>query len=122
MTVLDHVNVRASDQEAVRDFLVLALGAEVGPRPPFGFPGYWLYLGGKPVIHTSPRPSGGTEVGWIDHIAFGPFAFEETKARLDASGLDYRVSGIPATGIRQFFLTGPEGVKVELQCPEPGAS
>jgi catechol 2,3-dioxygenase-like lactoylglutathione lyase family enzyme len=118
MTGIDHVNIRATDQEAVRDFLIAALGAEVGPRPPFDFPGYWLYLGGRPVIHTSPRPAGEQHVGWMDHVAFGPFAFEATKARLDASGLSYRVSGIPGTAIRQLFVTGPEGVKLELQCPE----
>ena len=29
----------------------------------------------------------------------------------------YVVGGIPGTGIRQLFVTGPEGLKLELQCP-----
>ena len=59
MIRFDHVNIRVSDQEAVRDFLVAVIGVKEGPRPPFDFHGYWLYLGDLPVIHLAPRDRAG---------------------------------------------------------------
>jgi hypothetical protein len=31
--------------------------------------------------------------------------------------MDSPVSVMPGTGLRQIFVQGPEGVRVELQCP-----
>lgn len=114
----DHINVIAADQEAMRDFLVTVLGVEEGFRPPFDFPGYWLYLDGKPIIHTGHRSPSEDPSGWVDHLAFGPFNFDEQCARLDKAGLKYGVGGIPGAPIRQIFVSGPEGAKIELQCPD----
>jgi len=116
---LDHINIRAADQEAMRDFLVATLGLEVGFRPPFDFAGYWLYLGDQPIVHMqAPRASDGEAGrGWVDHIAFGPFDFDEQCARLDKAGVRYRTSGVPGTPVRQIFVEGPEGIKLELNCP-----
>ena len=114
---LDHINIRAVDQEAMKEFLVVVLGLEVGFRPPFDIPGYWLYLGDQAIVHLMGTPKA-TGAGWVDHIAFGPFDFEAQCARLDSAGLEYGVGGIPGTGMRQIFVSGPEGAKIELQCPE----
>ncbi len=118
MIALDHINIHAFDQEAVRDFLVAVLGVEEGFRPPFSFPGYWLYLDGKPLIHIQGRNPANSSNGWVDHIAFGPFGFDQQKQRLDAAGFAYTEAGIPGTSIRQLFVSGPEGLKLELQCPQ----
>jgi len=48
---LNHVTIRPHDIEATRDFCVDIVGLREGARPPFGFPGYWLYAGDVPVIH-----------------------------------------------------------------------
>ncbi len=119
MIALDHINIHAEDLEAARDFLLAALpGLTQGFRPPFDFKGYWLYLGDKPIIHMQTRAAGMGGRGWIDHLAFGPFDFDTEKARLDRGGFSYMVGGIPGTGIRQLFVMGPEGLKLELQCPD----
>ncbi|MBN9305400.1 MAG: hypothetical protein BGO82_02810 [Devosia sp. 67-54] len=121
MIALDHVNIHAEDLEAARDFLLAVLpDLRQGFRPPFGFEGYWLYLGEEPVIHMQTRAGGMGGRGWIDHLAFAPFDFATEKARLDAAGLAYTEGGIPGSGIRQLFVSGPEGLKIELQCPEAG--
>ena len=114
----DHVNIRPRDMEAMRDFLVAVLGLQVGERPPFAFPGYWLYAGETAVIHLQP-PKEGTGPGepLINHIAFGPFDYEAKLAEVEAGGWPLRLSRIPGTSIRQIFVTGPEGIRVELQCP-----
>ena len=113
---LDHVNIHAYGQEKLRDFLIALLGVEVGPRPPFDVPGYWLYLDGRPVIHTwlKTTPRG---PGWVDHVAFGPCGDPDQKREaLRALGFPFRETRLPASDIIQFFVTGPEDVKIELQC------
>jgi catechol 2,3-dioxygenase-like lactoylglutathione lyase family enzyme len=114
MISFNHINIRSTDLAATRDFLVGLLGLRDGFRPPFDYPGNWLYLGDTPIIHTSllttPDPH-----GWVDHIAFAGFDFEAERARLDAGGYRYVAGGIPG-GPRQLFVSGPDGLKVELQC------
>ena len=117
--LLDHVNIHARDQEALRDFLIAVLGLQTGWRPGFDVPGYWLYLDGRPVIHTWPRTSA-PGAGWVDHIAFGPCGDPATKrAELVALGLPFAETRLVDTDIVQFFITGPEGIKLELQCRPP---
>jgi catechol 2,3-dioxygenase-like lactoylglutathione lyase family enzyme len=116
MIRFDHINIRVTDQEEVRDFLIPVVGLKVGPRPPFSFHGYWLYLGDQPVIHLAPRDHPGT-VGWVNHVAFVGYDFEEKAAELRAAGFPFKVQTLPGTDIRQLFLDGPEGLRVELQCP-----
>ena len=43
---LAHFSVRTTDVEASRQFYVEVLGFKEGFRPPFKFPGLWLYRGG----------------------------------------------------------------------------
>ena len=119
MIALNHINIHADDLEAARDFLLAVLpDLRDGFRPPFDFKVYWLYLGEVPIIHMQTRSKGMGGRGWIDHLAFAPFDFDAEIARLDAGGLSYTLGGIPGTGIRQIFVHGPEGLKIELQCPE----
>lgn len=118
MIGIAHINIRAVDMDGMCAFLIGVLGLEHGPRPDFDFPGHWLYLDGKPIIHMMLRDPDTPETGWIDHLAFGPFDFDEQLARMKAGGFDYKVGGIPGTGIRQLFVSGPEGAKIELQCRE----
>ena len=120
MIRFDHVNIRVSDQEAVRDFLINVVGVSVGPRPAFSFPGYWLYLGDQPVVHLAPRDAAG-EVGWVNHIAFTGFDFAAKSAALDQAGVPYQVQTLPGTAIKQIFVNGPEGLRIELQCPPHAA-
>ena len=115
----DHVNIHARDQGAMRDFFIALLGLKVGWRPGFDFPGYWLYLGDQAIIHLQDRKTG-LGPGWVDHICFGPFGDPDTKrAELKALGFPFVETRLPDTEIFQFFVTGPEGIKVELQCKRP---
>jgi len=113
---IDHVNIHAYDQEAMRDFLVALLGLEVGWRPSFDVHGYWLYLDGRAVIHTwvKTSPPG---PGWVDHIAFGPCGDAAAKrAELTRLGFPFSETRLRDTDIIQFFVTGPENIRIELQC------
>lgn len=113
---LDHVNIHVYDLMAARDFLVRLLGVEVGWRPSFEVPGDWLYLDGRAVIHTWLK-SQERGPGWVDHVAFGPCGAPEAKrAELQRLGYAFTEAGLIDTDIIQFFVHGPEGMKIELQC------
>ncbi len=89
-----------------------------GPRPPFDFPGAWLYSEGHPVLHLndiSPtdkpqRPDSGV----IDHIAFGSRGFDAIKQHLTGKGVSFRVNEVPNSTRRQIFLTDPNNILIEL--------
>ena len=89
-----------------------------GPRPPFDFPGAWLYSEGHPVLHLNDiagtdrqqRPDSGV----IDHVAFGSRGFEAMKKHLTGKGIDYRVNVVPNSTRRQIFLRDPNNVEIEL--------
>jgi catechol 2,3-dioxygenase-like lactoylglutathione lyase family enzyme len=116
---LHHVNIRAADIEATVAFYVEAVGLSEGARPPFGFPGAWLYDGASPAVHlTQAAGPADNAAPAVDHLAFAYDALDEALARLDRLNIDYtRPKLVPGTEIRQCFVTDPNGVTVELQGP-----
>lgn len=125
---IEHYLVLSDDMEATRDFYRDALGMHEGPRPPLGFPGYWMYLGDTPVIHiaewvtyTTHSNSKGIAVstraestGAIDHIAFTATGYDEVLARLTRNGIPADRNEQPGGRLRQLFLQDPNGVKIEI--------
>ena len=121
---LNHFLVLAEDLDATRDFYVDVLGLAMGERPPFEFPGYWLYLGDRAVVHLASkdpegrgRSDGKSGTGAIDHIAFEASGLADMTARLDALGIPVRQRIVPGVGLRQLFIRDPNGVTVELTYP-----
>ena len=118
---LDHVNVRTGDLEAMRAFFEEVVGLEVGDRPPFDFPGYWLYSEGEAVVHLVgiDASKAETSAGPVDHFAFRGGDYATQKSAVERAGLRFRENDVPGTSIRQIFVSGPEGVRVELQFKRP---
>ena len=119
---IDHVLIRASDLDAMRAFFTDGLGLTVGPRPPFPFPGYWLYAGDAPVIHLRDAgeveaPNGNPGPWPFDHVAFAGDDYGELVCRLRAHAIAFVERDLPGGGIRQVFVTGPDGVRVEIRFP-----
>lgn len=126
---LNHLLVLAADMCAMRDFFVDVIGLEDGPRPPFSFPGHWLYSEGEALIHLA---QGGDDVerenylgnavrggaGPIDHLALTGAAPGALLDRLRRADADYMVRHVPAENHMQIFIRGPEGVKVEMLFPQ----
>ena len=116
--VLDHYNVSTRKLGETIRFYEDVLGLRNGPRPPFDFPGAWIYSEGRPVLHLndiSPtdqpqRPDSGV----IDHIAFGSRGFEAMKQHLAGKDIPFRINVVPGSSRRQIFLTDPNNVLIEL--------
>jgi catechol 2,3-dioxygenase-like lactoylglutathione lyase family enzyme len=131
---LEHYLVLTDDLDGTRDFYAKALGMRVGPRPPLGFPGYWLYLGEVPCIHVAEWESyriysAGAGIGMtarapgtgpVDHIAFNGSDVASIKSALIAHSVKFAVNDIPSIGLTQLFLHDPNGVKVEINVRESG--
>jgi catechol 2,3-dioxygenase-like lactoylglutathione lyase family enzyme len=112
---LDHVNIRTADLPAITAFYQDVLGLELGPRPPFGSPGSWMYAGGHPIVHISSRrgdPMQGSSQ--IDHIAFGATGIAATLEKLKSHKIAYQCVIVPESEVRQVFFLDIEGNKLEL--------
>ncbi|HWD26579.1 MAG TPA: VOC family protein [Rhizomicrobium sp.] len=120
--MLEHYTIRCASLEATRDFYRDVLGLGVGARPDFPFKGFWLYLGGVPIVHlvdaaeSAQRdgPHRGADTAALDHIAFRGVDIEATRATLRAHDLDFRETGVPGGRLRQIFVKDPDGILIEM--------
>ena len=77
---LDHVNIRTSKARETMNFYTEILDFMEGFRPPFNFPGVWLYAGESAVIHLVfdySEPS--DNYNPVGHIAFRSSGYKETR-------------------------------------------
>ncbi|MBX3664331.1 MAG: VOC family protein [Burkholderiales bacterium] len=140
---LDHYSIRTPDIEASRRFYTEVMGFTAGFRPPFNFPGIWLYNGAQypettGVVHIigidpddpqglkdylgdrDPAPLEGT--GTVDHMAFTATGLADMRARLARHGIAFRERTVPALGLHQLFFEDPSGVTLELNYPAAEAA
>jgi catechol 2,3-dioxygenase-like lactoylglutathione lyase family enzyme len=113
---LDHVNIRTADLAAAKRLFVDVLGLRDGWRPPFPFPGAWLYAGDKDIVHLVEvtAPAAPSDASALDHFAFDIADYDEVLKRVEACGLPFRATATPGTSVRQIFVRDPNGVTVEL--------
>jgi len=134
---LAHFSVRTTDLEASRRFYTDILGFQEGFRPPFDFPGLWLYRGGDEadygIVHIigidRNDPQGLVEYlgdkdesslhgsAAVDHLAFLATDLGGMKQRLQQVKLPFRERTVPGLGLHQVFVEDPSGVTIELNFP-----
>ena len=95
------------------------LNLKPGARPPFTFPGAWLYAdagrGKDPILHIVAGVDGKRLVkGVIDHMAFTGSGLAAAVARLKAAKVEYELRRLPEYGTWQLFFFDPNGAKVEI--------
>ena len=142
---IDHYSIRTLDLEASRKFYTDVVGFTVGPRPPFKFPGLWLYNGEPPkdldsaegnygIVHIIGvdlnDPSGlieylgdvdltklGEAQGSIDHIALATRGRASLVARCEQNGVSFFERTVPTMGLHQVFIKDPSGITIECNFP-----
>jgi catechol 2,3-dioxygenase-like lactoylglutathione lyase family enzyme len=112
---MNHFTVLTDDLDRTLGFYVDGLGLEVGPRPPFDFPGAWLYADGRPILHVvAGRKMPEPRAGVLDHMAFTARDLRGVKAKLAEMNVPYDLRQVPGGGVWQLFCHDPSGAKVEL--------
>ena len=142
---VDHYSIRTLDLEGSKRFYTEVIGLKVGPRPPFDFPGYWLYSGDPPGdLHNSARNYGMVHLmgcnpddprslneyvgdrdpatlkgstGALDHVAFAATGRTAMAERCRRHSVDFFERAVPLLGLHQMFIKDPDGVTIELNYP-----
>ena len=142
---IDHYSIRTLDVEASRKFYTEILGLTVGPRPPFDFPGVWLYNGEPPanyensennygIVHVmgvdrdnpqalidymggADRDTQQASTGALDHVALAVTGRAGMLERCRRNNVEYFERTVPALGLHQVFIKDPNGVTIELNFP-----
>jgi catechol 2,3-dioxygenase-like lactoylglutathione lyase family enzyme len=115
----DHVNVVTNAHPQALTFFRDVMGWHSGARPPFPFPGDWLYQQGDAFMHAvHAEPSDAAPALRLHHLAFRS---DENSAdvlqRVRASGLPHTVTAVPGEAVLQIFVTLPGGLVIELDTP-----
>ena len=112
---MNHFTVLTDDLERTLAFYVDGLGFAVGPRPPFDFPGAWLYAGDRPILHVvAGRHLPESRAGVLDHMAFSARDLRGEKAALERMNVRYDLRRLAGSDQWQLFCHDPSGAKVEL--------
>lgn len=121
---LNHFTIRVRPEalDETARFYTEVLGLALGYRPPFGFPGHWLYCGESAVVHlvgTGEEPAGeaAPSTGRLDHIAFRATGIAEMRRRLKRHGIAHQERTVPDVGLKQVFVRDPNGILIELNYP-----
>ena len=112
---MNHFTILTDDVAATVEFYRDLLGLVDGPRPPFDFPGAWLYAGERPILHVvGGRNADELRPGVIDHMAFSAEDLSETLALLASRNIAHTCRRLPGGGTWQVFFHDPNGARVEL--------
>lgn len=112
---LDHVNVRTANVPAMVAWYEKVLGMPSGKRPPFPFPGAWLYAGEHAVVHlvgVADNPENRDPK--IEHFALQAKGLAAFEARLAELGERYEKRVVPGFGIVQINVWDPDGNHIHI--------
>lgn len=117
VTSMNHFTVLTDDLETTLAFYAEHLGLKPGPRPPFTFPGAWLYAegGNDPILHIVAGKEKRVLVkGVIDHMAYSGTGLAGAVARLEARGVPYELRRLPEYRTWQLFFHDPNDARIEI--------
>jgi catechol 2,3-dioxygenase-like lactoylglutathione lyase family enzyme len=114
---LDHVNVRTRNLEKMVDWYRRVLDMETGPRPSFSFPGAWLYVGGKPIVHLvgvdRALPAHQDDLR-LEHFAISGTGLTELLDQLKQNDIKYKMNKLPDFPIVQVNVWDPDGNHIHI--------
>ncbi|WP_085599871.1 MULTISPECIES: hypothetical protein [unclassified Pseudomonas] len=116
----DHLAFNTDGGSTLPQAFAELLGLQAGRRPPFPFPGRWLYQDDQALVHVIEQDA--CPAPQLSHIAFSTHeAAAAVLLRVQASGLEYQVAQVPEDGLWQIFVRLPGGLLLELDAPASGA-
>ena len=97
---VDHINIRTANVEGMARWYEDILEMPKGPRPDFGFPGAWLYLGDLAFIHlvgvdTMPEDTDPK----LEHFALRATGLADFLDRLQSNDVAYQIAEVPSLRI-----------------------
>ncbi|WP_419910850.1 VOC family protein [Hoeflea sp.] len=115
---LDHVNIITANLDAMVAWYTDVLGMVDGDRPPFPFPGAWLYAGEDALVHlvgaTDDRQS--IEPN-IEHFAISATGLAEFLERLEQRGVAFDMNTVPSFPIVQVNVLDCDGNHIHVDFP-----
>jgi catechol 2,3-dioxygenase-like lactoylglutathione lyase family enzyme len=117
VTEANHFTILTDDLPTTLDFYAEFLALRPGPRPPFTFPGAWLYAegGNDPILHIiAGRDRKDLVKGVLDHMAYTGKDLAGTVAKLKAKSVPYELRRLPEYRTWQLFFHDPNNAKVEI--------
>lgn len=122
LLAFDHVNVKTAKLDAMVDWYGDVLEMHPGPRPDFGFPGAWLYLGDQALVHLVGMAEEPQSIEpKIEHFALRSTGLAGFLARMKEKGVDYRLAEVPGIGVMQVNIHDPDGnhIHIDFDASEP---
>ena len=119
---LTHVNIHTANVERLVEWYDRVLGMPAGSRPPFPFPGAWLYCGDTAVVHLVgvdelPQHAGMLK---LEHFAFDAVGLKDFLARLEREGVQINIHDPDGNHIHVDFY-GEETRGVAFREVDPSA-
>ncbi|MGI9436626.1 MAG: VOC family protein [Geminicoccaceae bacterium] len=117
LSALDHVNVRTRNLDGMSEWYQRVLGLKSGPRPDFSFPGAWLYVDDKPIVHLvgvdHALPAHQDDLR-LEHFAISANGLTTFLARLKQQNVDYKMGKVPDFPIVQVNIWDPDGNHIHI--------
>lgn len=130
---IEHILLLVDDVDATAGWFIDNIGMTEGHTPDFKVPVTWLYIGERDVLHIAQMPREGSRerrfqdrylggvltdqtrgTGIIDHVAFRCTGLPEMIERLEENGVEFLQRQANEGDLYQLFVTGPDGMRVEL--------
>ena len=119
VTAMNHFTVLTDDLPATLAFYEDHLNLKPGARPPFTFPGAWLYAdagkGPDPILHIVAGIKKERLVkGVLDHMAYSGAGLAAAVEKLKKRNIAYELRRLPDYGTWQLFFFDPNNAKIEI--------
>ncbi|MEX3008410.1 VOC family protein [Hoeflea sp. TYP-13] len=112
---LDHVNIVTANLDAMVAWYKDILGMVDGERPPFPFPGAWLYVGEHAVVHligTGDEPQ--SIEPKIEHFAITASGLSQFIALLDERNIEFGMNTVPDFPVVQVNIHDCDGNHIHI--------
>ena len=88
-TAMNHFTILTDKLDETVSFYRELLELETGERPPFKFPGAWMYSNGQAILHIIAGKALPEErAGVIDHMSFSATGLLDTLEKLKARSIE----------------------------------